>query len=201
MYVSEKCKKVLLPSMCYYFFKPCVKNARTPTPREICRKDCQALKNDICKREMSYIQGSKIKIGPSDCKALPGPSSPGHSTCLSIGAAGELTEIKNCIELFQNFSGMDCRVNGNYMQGFDVRRQQVQLFWVVKLDKPQKECTKLLSFMFLAQLNLSIVDRTNWLWSSTNLKRSVQSCFVFCWTNRDRVHCFVLRVSPNVSTD
>ena len=44
-------------------------------------------------------------------------------------------------------------------------------------------------------------DKTNWyrLGSSTNFKGSVQSCFVLCWTNRNRAHCFVLRVSSNVS--
>ena len=35
-----------------------------------------------------------------------------------------------------------------------------------------------------------IVDKTNRLGSSTNFKRCEQSCFVLCWTNRDRANGF-----------
>lgn len=89
-YVSDKCRKVLLPSLCYYFFPPCIQNARTPTPRQICRDECHAVKNDLCKTEMEDIQRMNFKMVPSasDCSSLPGPSSKGHRTCIKIGALG-----------------------------------------------------------------------------------------------------------------
>ena len=47
----------------------------------------------------------------------------------------------------------------------------------------------------------NIVNRANWLWKLEKVfKRSVQCCFVLGWTNRDRAHCFVQCVSPNVFT-
>ena len=39
-------------------------------------------------------------------------------------------------------------------------------------------------------LSWTIVDRINWLWSSKNFKRCVQSCFVLRWTICDRANCF-----------
>ena len=35
-----------------------------------------------------------------------------------------------------------------------------------------------------------LIEPTGCPWSSTNSKRSVQSCFVLCWANRDPTHCF-----------
>ena len=50
-------------------------------------------------------------------------------------------------------------------------------------------------------LNLIIVEKTNWLATSTNFKGSQQSCFVLCFkTKHNRVYYFVLRLSSTVST-
>ena len=52
-------------------------------------------------------------------------------------------------------------------------KNQTHLWKVLKLEYHTKHCWP---------------DRTNWFWSSTNCNKSVENCFVFCWTNRDSAH-------------
>ncbi|XP_078383586.1 uncharacterized protein LOC144666105 isoform X1 [Oculina patagonica] len=54
--ISEKCKPIMIDLLCRYHFPPCDTSLDKPQARQICRKSCEYMDQDLCKKEMIYIR-------------------------------------------------------------------------------------------------------------------------------------------------
>ncbi|CAH1391097.1 unnamed protein product [Nezara viridula] len=83
--LSKTCQAYAVPSLCYAAFAVC-RDEPTEPPRYICRRDCELLENDICRKEYAIAKRHPL-IG----KNLPMPSCSDlppdlHSSdCVSLG--------------------------------------------------------------------------------------------------------------------
>ena len=70
-FVSAKCLKFGIPGMCYHLFPVCDQGVRKP---RLCKEDCEKLKTDVCKIELSFIKKiseTTLKKMFPNCSTLP----------------------------------------------------------------------------------------------------------------------------------
>ena len=54
--ISEKCKPIMIDLFCRYHFPPCDTSLDKPQARQICRKTCEYMDQDLCKEEMVHVR-------------------------------------------------------------------------------------------------------------------------------------------------
>ena len=59
-HLSEACKPHVLPLLCHYLYPFCDETATTPTPRSLCRDECDLLSQSICSREYRMAKQQKL---------------------------------------------------------------------------------------------------------------------------------------------
>lgn len=60
--IADKCKPLVRDVYCRYHFPPCDTSLDKPQLRKICRKTCEYLSLDLCKKEMIQIREAARKI-------------------------------------------------------------------------------------------------------------------------------------------
>ncbi|NP_001191466.1 ror precursor [Aplysia californica] len=86
-HMSQRCQQYGIQSLCYHAFPLCDKTADRPTPRKICRDECLALENDICRTEYLMAKRHNL-IGDNllpKCSQLQGPGTREGDNCIRIG--------------------------------------------------------------------------------------------------------------------
>ena len=61
--ISTKCKPIVLDLFCRNHFPPCDTSLAKPRARGICRKTCEYMDQDLCKKEMIWVRKA-IGVGP-----------------------------------------------------------------------------------------------------------------------------------------
>ena len=59
-HMSPECEKFGIKSLCYHAFPLCDTQAATPTPRKICKDECELLENNLCKNE--YVMAKRHNL-------------------------------------------------------------------------------------------------------------------------------------------
>ena len=70
-FVSAKCLKFGIRGMCYHLFPVCNQGVQKP---RLCKEDCEKLKTDVCKIELSFIKKiseTTLKKMFPNCSTLP----------------------------------------------------------------------------------------------------------------------------------
>lgn len=49
--MSAECQKFAIEFLCFYTFPLCDRHHINPTPRKVCRDECEALEGNICEKE------------------------------------------------------------------------------------------------------------------------------------------------------
>ncbi|CAH1772423.1 unnamed protein product, partial [Owenia fusiformis] len=89
--LSANCAKYAIPSLCFNAFPLCDNSGPKPKPKKICREECVALEDTICKNEFLIASANPLiadKIILPKCDILPLPGTPEAANCLSVGALG-----------------------------------------------------------------------------------------------------------------
>ena len=86
-FLSKNCKKWLQSFLCQKTFPPC-DVYRKPRPLRPCKKDCLALKSNVCKKEESQVERFRSALIPS-CNNLPEMGS-SRMKCNDLGIPGKI---------------------------------------------------------------------------------------------------------------
>ena len=62
LYVSQKCKSYLLPSLCKYYFPPCDPNRKKAKAVPICKKDCSFLEQNVCQSGFNIVRAISVNL-------------------------------------------------------------------------------------------------------------------------------------------
>lgn len=54
--IADKCRPIIRDLFCWYHFPPCEMSLEKPRARKICRRSCDYLDQDLCKKEMTEIK-------------------------------------------------------------------------------------------------------------------------------------------------
>uniref|UniRef100_A0A0A9Z5Y9 Tyrosine-protein kinase receptor n=2 Tax=Lygus hesperus TaxID=30085 RepID=A0A0A9Z5Y9_LYGHE len=85
--LSKTCQPYAAPSLCYTAFAIC-RNDETQPPKQICRRDCEFLENELCRKEYAIAKRHPLigrNIDLPVCADLPPGNSPHNEDCLSLG--------------------------------------------------------------------------------------------------------------------
>lgn len=83
--LSKTCEAFAKPSLCYAAFAVCRDEPSEP-PRHICRRDCELLENELCRREYAIAKRHPLiggKIAMPSCSDLPPDNL--NTDCISLG--------------------------------------------------------------------------------------------------------------------
>ncbi|XP_076069681.1 tyrosine-protein kinase transmembrane receptor Ror-like [Oratosquilla oratoria] len=112
--LSKKCEDYAIKSLCYAALPLCDDDAPEPTPRKLCREECETLVNDVCRMEhviakQHELIGKKLPI--PECENLPPITSRGHQTCIRLGVnIAPLVEDEKCyVGNGENYRGVESR--------------------------------------------------------------------------------------------
>ncbi|XP_037076860.1 LOW QUALITY PROTEIN: inactive tyrosine-protein kinase transmembrane receptor ROR1-like [Pollicipes pollicipes] len=85
--LSEACAEFTLPAVCLAAFPPCDAGGGAPRPRQICRDECEHLRDALCKREYAIARAHPLigqKIALPVCEQLPPVGSAAAVGCLRL---------------------------------------------------------------------------------------------------------------------
>lgn len=98
--VSEKCKPIMIDLYCRYHFPPCDTSLAKPQARRICRKTCEYMDQDLCKKEMIYVRQA-VGAAPLLDKDMI------NCTLYKMANGGDAPE---CYEYYPLPGASDCRI-------------------------------------------------------------------------------------------
>ncbi|ESO86644.1 hypothetical protein LOTGIDRAFT_51609, partial [Lottia gigantea] len=96
-HLSKECQTFAIPSLCYHAFPLCDDSRGKPRPKQICKDECEALEDNICKTEYILAKRHPL-IGDRllpDCSKLAGPGTPEGDDCIRIGVPMSKKSNKN----------------------------------------------------------------------------------------------------------
>ncbi|XP_077354147.1 tyrosine-protein kinase transmembrane receptor ROR2 [Festucalex cinctus] len=112
-HLSDQCSKFAIPSFCYYVFPLCDESSRGPRRRQLCRDECEALENDLCRSEYSIARANPMilmQLELPSCHLLPRPGTHDAASCMRIGVPPEkLGPYSPVDQSCYNGSGADYR--------------------------------------------------------------------------------------------
>ncbi|XP_054162008.1 inactive tyrosine-protein kinase transmembrane receptor ROR1-like isoform X2 [Oppia nitens] len=86
--VSLQCHRYAISSLCFFAFPLCEDNMAEPTPRQVCRDECEVLENNICRIEYTIAKKHPLigqkQILPA-CEELPPIGSKESENCVRLG--------------------------------------------------------------------------------------------------------------------
>lgn len=83
--LSNQCKPHVLPLLCHYSYPFCDEDTSLPTPRSLCRDECDYLRKDVCSAEYLMAQRENLmQVLSPDCSKLPPKSSVGWKRCIRL---------------------------------------------------------------------------------------------------------------------
>ncbi|CAG2162204.1 unnamed protein product, partial [Oppiella nova] len=86
--VSLQCHRYAISSLCFFAFPLCEDNAAEPTPRQVCRDECEVLESNICRIEYTIAKKHPL-IGQKHilpaCEELPPIGSKESENCVRLG--------------------------------------------------------------------------------------------------------------------
>ena len=102
--LSDQCSQFAIPSFCHYVFPLCEEGNRGPRKRQLCRDECEALENDLCRAEYTIARSNPMilmQLELPNCNQLPHPGSPDAASCMRIGVPVE--RLEKCKWTFHGF--------------------------------------------------------------------------------------------------
>lgn len=86
--VSLQCHRYAISSLCHFAFPLCDDNLLEPTPRQVCRDECELLESNICRMEYTIAKKHPL-IGQAHilpaCEELPPIGSKESENCVRLG--------------------------------------------------------------------------------------------------------------------
>ncbi|XP_019750201.1 tyrosine-protein kinase transmembrane receptor ROR2 isoform X2 [Hippocampus comes] len=112
-HLSDQCSNFAIPSFCYYVFPLCDESSRGPRRRPLCRDECEALENDLCRSEYTIARSNPMilmQLELPSCHLLPRPGTHDAASCMRIGVPPEkLGPYSPTDQSCYNGSGADYR--------------------------------------------------------------------------------------------
>lgn len=115
-HLSDQCSRFAIPSFCYYVFPLCDEASRGPRRRQLCRDECEALENDLCRAEYTIARSNPrilMQLELPSCHLLPRAGTPDAASCMRIGVPPE--KLGSCRWMYRMHTYYLCNIF-NFLQ-------------------------------------------------------------------------------------